>query len=105
MSQFPARARRRARSINNTARVFGVLLGVGAVMLVTRLATADIPDGNLIHVCVNSNLNSVKFIDTSKGDTCLTSETELTWFGVSGSGAQGIPGESGPTGPTGAAGA
>jgi hypothetical protein len=83
-----------------------VVLGVGAlVALGGGIAYANIPDSSgVIHACYKSQNGQLRVIDTAKGETCLPSETALTFNQTGIQGPQGPPGPQGPKGDTGATG-
>ena len=85
--------------------------------LAAGIAYASIPDSSgLIQACYQKVNGQLRVIDTSKGGTCNSSETALSWnqtgpvgakgaTGARGStGANGINGQKGATGPKGPAG-
>jgi hypothetical protein len=80
-----------------------VLLGAAAlVALGGGIASATIPDsGGVIHACYKSQNGQLRVIDTAKGDTCLPSETALTFNQTGIQGPQGPVGPAGPEGPAG----
>jgi hypothetical protein len=83
-----------------------VLLGAGAlVALGGGISYAAIPDSSgVIHACYKSQNGQLRVIDTEKGESCLPSETSLTFNQTGIQGPQGPPGPQGPKGDTGATG-
>ena len=82
------------------------LLGAGALAaLGGGIAYADVPDSSgVIHGCVKTGHGQLRLIDTAAGETCLKSETAVTWNQTGPRGPQGPKGDTGATGPQGPAG-
>jgi Collagen triple helix repeat (20 copies) len=66
-------------------------------------AVADIGDGGVISGCFKSQNGQLRLIDPAT-DTCLPSETAISWGQTGPQGPAGPPGPQGPTGPQGPAG-
>ena len=77
------------------------LVIIGALVL-GGIAYANIPDaGGVIHGCYKKsspNQGTLRVIDTEKAQTCLSSETSLSWSQTGPQGPQGIQGPQGPSG-------
>src|SRR5690349_3773197 len=80
------------------------LVVVGA-LVVGGIAYANIPDaGGVIHGCYKKsspNQGTLRVIDSEKAQTCLNSETPLSWSQAGPQGPQGIQGQQGIQGPKG----
>ncbi len=65
--------RRSTRRWAVVATVFAfTVLGAG-------IALADIPDGNTVNVCRDKTTFVIRVVDSSKGQTCTSSETAFSW--------------------------
>ena len=77
-----------------------VVIGIFAVVIVfgvPAIASAVIPNGNTYNACALKTTGALRVIDTSKHQTCKTTETKLSWSKT------GAKGATGPTGPSGSA--
>jgi hypothetical protein len=96
---------RKVRGLSRGGRLI-VALAVGGVLFgVATAVQADIPDAGVIHGCYQKSGGSLRVIDTSRGDTCRSSEQVVNWNQTGPTGATGPTGSTGPTGATGATGA
>jgi len=85
---------------------FGVAGAALGTLVISSVAVADIPDGNVFHACIRVNEDTqperpLRLIDTSGGATCRKDEVAVTWNAVGPAGAQGPVGPQGPAGPAG----
>jgi hypothetical protein len=96
----------RLRSLGRGGRLLLALVVGGVVFGITAAVQADIPDSGGIHGCYGHfNLHSLRVIDTSKGEHCLSNEIALDWNQTGLTGATGVTGATGATGVAGATGA
>lgn len=87
------------RGIGRGGRVLLALAVGGAVFGIAAVVQADIPDGGVIHGCyARFNLHSLRVIDSSKGEHCLSNEVALDWNVAGVTGARGATGPTGPSG-------
>jgi len=71
---------------------------VGTLLVAGGIAYATIPNSSgVIHGCYKDNQGTLRVIDTTKAQTCTSSEIALNW---SQTGPQGAQGPQGPTGPS-----
>jgi|SRR5581483_11154876 len=94
----------RLRSLGRGGRLLVALAVGGALFGIATAVQADIPDSGTINACyyspgklapANPRKGALRVIDKSKGQTCASDETSLSWN------AKGVSGATGPTGPTG----
>jgi hypothetical protein len=84
---------------------WAALAAIVAALAFGGIAWADIPDSGVIHGCYNKyQLQPLRVIDTSKGQSCLGNEIALDWNQTGPTGATGLTGATGATGPTGGTG-
>jgi hypothetical protein len=76
-------------------------VAVVAIAGAVTYAVANVGGGGVINGCYKSQNGQLRLIDPAT-DTCLPSETPMSW---SQTGTQGLPGPQGPAGPPGPAGA
>lgn len=70
----------RLRRLSRGGRVLLALAVGGVIFGIATAVQADIPDSGVIRGCyAKFNLHSLRVIDTSNGEHCLSSEVSLDW--------------------------
>jgi hypothetical protein len=82
-----------------------IVIALAAVVALPMIASAAIPNGNTYNACALKTSGALRVIDTSKHQTCKTTETAISWSKTGARGPQGAPGVNGTNGAAGATGA
>jgi hypothetical protein len=86
-------------------KVLVMVLVVAALLLAGGVALAAIPSGDgTIYACYKDQNGQLRVIDDEAGDTCLPSETPISWNQQGPAGPAGPPGVQGPQGDPGLSG-